>query len=213
MRRFWKNFITGLLVIAPALVTLAVFRFLFSWLFHALIDPVASAVSLVIPREMAGWLLRMVILVLFLIFVALIGLAARVLILRRLFSSAEQWLRRLPVIGNVYGMIREIASSISLDHKKMFKHPVLLEWPKDGVYSIGFVTSSNYPPAAGSSPDLVHVYIPTVPTPAGGFLALVSAERVIPLQISVEEALKLIISCGFAGPNISSKIVDRLKGG
>ncbi len=209
MRGFWKNFITGLLIVAPAFVTLVVFQFLFSWLFHALIDPAAGAVSMFIPREIAGWLLRMVILVLFLIVVALIGLATRVLILRRLFASGEQWLRRLPVVGNVYGMIREIASSFSLDHKKMFKHPVLLEWPNDGVYSIGFVTSSNYPPAAGSSPDLVHVYIPTVPTPAGGFLALVPADKVIPLQISVEEALKMIISCGFAGPTVSSKIVGR----
>ncbi len=212
MRGFWKNFITGLLIVAPAFVTLLVFRFLFSWLFHSLIDPVAGAVSLIIPREMAGWLLRTVILVLLLIFVVVIGMATRILILRRLFASAEQGLRRLPVVGSVYGMIRDIASSISLDHKKSFKHPVLIEWPKEGVYSLGFVTSSNYPPASGELKELVHVFISTVPTPAGGFLAFVPAEKVIQLKISVEEALQLIISCGFAGPNISTQIADRLKG-
>ncbi len=199
--RFWKHFITGILVIFPAVVTLFILRLLFGWLYGLMIQPTTRAVAWLLPSHQAGLLLQGIVLVLLVLAVVLLGFCTHVLLLRRVFGLGEEFVLRVPVIGVIYGTMRAIADAVSGNKKGQFGRVVLVEWPGPGIYSIGFVTSEEKKEAPSS--DLVNVFIPTAPTPAGGFLVFVAREKLIEVDMSVEEGFRLIVSCGVTGPHVN----------
>lgn len=202
--RFWKHFITGLLVIFPSVVTLFILRLLFGWLYGLMIRPTSWAVAWLLPSHQAGLLVQVVVLILLVLTVAFLGFCTHVLLLRRVFGLGEGFVLRIPVIGVIYGTLRAIADAVAGDKKGQFGRVVLVEWPGPGIYSIGFVTSEEKKEASPRTPsDLVNVFIPTAPTPAGGFLIFIEREKLIELDISVEEGFRLIVSCGVTGPDVN----------
>lgn len=200
-QKFWRNFLTGLLVIFPALVTLGILQFLFGWIFRMVVDPVAKLVAFMMSQEQASWMVRLMIAAGFVGFTAAIGWGTRLLMIRRVVSLGEAVVRKVPMVGKIYGTLREIADTFAGRRKGLFSRVVLVEWPKAGVYSIGFVTAEVEGEMQAKTPvHVVNVFIPTTPTPTSGFLVLVPRDSLISLTLSVEEGMRLVISAGASGP-------------
>lgn len=213
MKKIWNNFLTGLLVIFPAVVTFLILDLLFGWVFAGIINPMARAVIAIIPwapRGIGSTLVHMLVAVAFVLIVAIIGWATRLLLIQRLIKMGEQLLRSVPMVGKVYGTIREILDTIGGEKRGVFKRVVLVEWPRPGIYAVGFVTTE------GSSEiqqktnlPVVSVFVPTTPNPTSGYLLLVSPESMKALEMTVEEGMRFVISGGVVIPPPRSSAAGR----
>lgn len=134
---------------------------------------------------------------------AAIGWATRLLVVRRLFSIGEALVRRVPMVGKIYGTMRGIADTFSGARRGLFNRVVLVEWPRAGMYAIGFVTAEVEGEMQEKTPQhVVNVFIPTTPNPTSGYLVLAPRETLIELKMSVEEGMRLVISGGASGPMV-----------
>jgi len=199
----WDNFLAGIVVILPITITIVIVRFLVTKLNRIMLSPVALWLSpSVLGKEQSLILAKMLVFVAAILIVVFIGLMTRVLIVRRFFSLAEKLLLKLPMVNKIYGAIKEISSAFLGDRGSGFKRVALVEYPRKGVFTIGFVTSeakSSLQDAAKQG-DLINIYVPTTPNPTSGVLVLFDKKDVIPLDLSVEEALKVVISAGTITP-------------
>ena len=202
-RGFWRNFLTGLLIVAPAFFTITILRLMFGWVYRMVIDPAAQLVAFGMSRDEASLMVHVVIAISFVLGITLIGFGTRVLLIRKFFSAGEDAVRKMPMVGKIYGTMREIANTFAGQRRGLFNRVVLLEWPRPGMYSIGFVTSEGKGEVQEKTPEhVIHVFIPTTPNPTSGYLVLAPNDSLIPLGMSVEEGLRLVISGGTSGPNV-----------
>ncbi|HOQ16417.1 MAG TPA: DUF502 domain-containing protein [Defluviitaleaceae bacterium] len=123
------------------------------------------------------------------------------LIGRRLLKAIEKWLLKIPLVSNIYTAFRQIMDTIFLKEKHTFKSVVLVQFPCKGSYSIGFLTANSPSEVKNLKQEsLVNVFIPTTPNPTSGFLLMVKEEDIYKLNMSVEEAIKFIVSGGILSP-------------
>ncbi len=203
IRGLWKNFLTGLLVLLPAFLTFTIVRMVFRWIYGLVINPVAQLISPWVPQGWIYLLVKIGILVGFIFVVAAVGLGTRLLLVRRLFTVGENLVRRVPIVGRIYNAVREIADAFRGEKRGVFTRVVLLEWPRKGLYALGFVTSEGKGEVQEKTPEhVVNVFVPTTPNPTSGYLMLVDREALIPLDMSVEDGMKLVISGGVVGPEV-----------
>jgi uncharacterized membrane protein len=134
------------------------------------------------------------------VLILLVGLLTRNLIGRLFFAWFESILRSIPLVRSVYGAIKDLVGAFNVGGKSnTFRLVIMIEYPRPGLYCIGFVTNESVfagPPQV----EMYHVYIPNPPNPTSGFLALVPKPEAIPLALSVEEGLKLVLSGGIVTP-------------
>jgi len=199
----WDNFLAGVVVILPITITIFFIRFLVIKLNSIMLNPVALWLSpVILEKEQGLFFAKVVVFLAAILIVIFIGLMTRVLIVRRFFTFAEKLLFKLPMVNKIYGAIKEISNAFLGNRGSGFKRVVLVEYPRKGVHTIGFVTSeekSSLQESVGGK-DLINVYVPTTPNPTSGYLVLFDKEDVIDLDISVEEALKVVISAGAITP-------------
>jgi uncharacterized membrane protein len=187
-----ERFLVGLAVVLPLLVTFLLLRFLFD-AFDGLLDPLIRAT---LGRSIPGLgLLATGAIIL------LIGVLTTNIIGRRVVAMTEGLLLQIPLVKNVYSASKQLFDAVTVPGKEAFRQVVILEYPRAGVYALGFITATQ---AAGFQ-DLVgertvNVFIPTAPNPTSGFFLVVPEKSVIPVSISVEEALKMIVSGGLIVP-------------
>lgn len=188
-------FFAGLLVWAPLGVTLVVIRFLVNLLDSSLLLVPASLQPAWFQFPGIGTILTL--------FIVLgTGALTANLIGKKALGWVEQYLDRVPLVGSVYGSMKKVAETMFSGKGNAFKKVVLLEYPRKGVWTVGFMTTD---PSAGlraavGGADLAAVYIPTTPNPTSGFLLLVPREDVRELSISVQEGMQYIISLGVVPP-------------
>jgi len=199
--RLRDNFIAGIAVILPIAVTLWLLTLLYDTININVLIPLTKYFKPHIANVYLEFGVRAVIFLLLITFVILIGLATRIIFIRKLFSFGERLLFKIPMVGKAYVTIRQISRALLGDRKGIFKAAVLVEYPRKGVYSIGFLTS----PSKGevqrkTDKRLVNIFIPTTPNPTSGILLMVPEEELINLDMSVEEAMKLVISGGMVTP-------------
>ena len=203
LRAFGRYFVTGLLVLLPAFITISLLQVMFRWVYRMTIGPVANLVALALSGSQATMVIYAIITLCFLLGIAGVGFGTRLLVLRRVFGIGEALVRRVPIVGKVYGTVREISESFAGQRRGMFGRVVLLEWPRAGMYAIGFVTSEGQGEVQEKTPEyVINVFIPTTPNPTSGYLVLAPRESLIPLEMSVEEGMRLVISGGVSGPNV-----------
>ncbi len=192
-------FLTGILVTAPVSITFYMAYKIFVWIdvsVNRLIPPELTARYNIPLTTIPG--LGIVILIAAMI---LVGMFAAGFI-GRFFVHLGDWLvRRLPVISSVYSLLKQVFETIFSDKSQSFNQCVLLEYPRKGLWIIGFVSAS----AKGEirkkiQEDMLSVFIPTTPNPTSGFLIFVPRKDVIPLKMSVEEGIKFVVSCGIVEP-------------
>ncbi len=202
----WKKlrngFFTGIAVLLPAVLTIIIIKWAVTKLNNLILEPLILflqpfALDIKFPHLLI--LIKGFLFLLIILLIALIGLAAKNLAVRRLFSFWERLLFRIPFISKVYITIKQISSAFLGEKRRIFQRVVLIEYPRRGLYCVGFVTSRLQKRIQNKIPFLkngVNVFIPTTPNPTSGFLLVVPEEDVIPLDISVEEGMKLVISGG-----------------
>jgi len=185
IKQIRRNVITGFLVIIPIAVSLFILVKLFIWIDSAL--PAAFGME---------WPHGIGVLVI-LIGAYFMGLAAKNYIGKRIIGLGNAIIAKIPVLNKLYLAIQQIIDIVTLQNKKAFDHVVLVEFPRHGVYSIGFVTSeSNVEFSEKVGERVVSVFVPKVPNPTTGFLLYLPEHQLINLNIPVETAIKLVMSGG-----------------
>jgi len=142
--------------------------------------------------------------IIFLIFTIVVGWIAKGLIGRSLIRFGESLVHRMPVVRSIYSGVKQIAETVFAQSERSFEKACLIEYPRKGIWAIGFISTeakgeiAERPATAGA---LMSVFLPTTPNPTSGFLLYVPKEDVIVLDMTVEDAAKLVISAGLVYPN------------
>lgn len=192
-----KQFITGILVIVPVAAAILILR----WLFLT-IDNLLQPVTQYLPGHWVPGLGVAITLVL----VYLTGVVATSVVGKRLVSYGQSLLSRLPVFRYLYTGIKQIMESFAGPREAGFLQVVLVEFPKKGMRVIGFLTSES---RVESGEKLLTVFIPTSPNPTSGYLEIVREHDVIRTNISIDDALKMVLSVGKVS---LQEVTDRLSG-
>lgn len=183
-------FITGLVVVLPVVLTIYIIWVMYDFL-ESHLRP--------IYHEIFGFYIPGSAIVLTFLIILGTGIFARVTVGEKIILTFEKYLTKVPFINDIYLTIKQ-ASSILFLKKSEFKRVVLVEFPKKGIYVIGLTTAEVIKEIKEKTgEEFMHVFIPTTPVPTSGYLIIARKDELIPLDISVEEALKLIITGGFAG--------------
>lgn len=205
------SFLTGLVVIAPISLTVWLLWTFIGWVDSFVLPLVPSRLR---PEQYIGINLRGVGVIFFLIFTIIIGWFAKGLIGRSLIRWAESVLARTPIIRSLYGGLKQIAETVFAQSERSFDRVVLVEYPRRGLWAIAFVsTSAKGEVSGGLEPgygEILSLFLPTTPNPTSGFLLFVPARDVIELEMSVEDAAKLVISAGLVYPDRETENDDKV---
>jgi len=192
MRRLRRYLLAGLAVVLPTALTAYVLWFLFVKL---------DAILGTFIRKKAGVTIPGIGLAAVIIIVLLAGALATNLIGRKMIRGGQRVLEAIPLFNRVYVAVRQISDAFLSDQSTVFRRVVLIEFPRPGLYSLCFVTSEDvgeFDKKIGKK--AMNVFLPTTPNPTTGFMLVVSASDVIPLNLTVEEGLKMVISGGAVVP-------------
>ena len=189
LKSFFKqvrsNIIAGILLLIPLVLSIVILVKLFQW--------VDSALPGVFGAE---WIPGLGILVI-LITAYFTGVAAKNFFGKKLISTANAIIVNIPILNKIYLAIQQLVDAATLSKKNLFDRAVMIEFPRPGSFGIGFVTCENNKDlSTKTGQKLVSVFLPTTPNPTSGFLLYVPEDEVINLNLSVEAAIKLIVSGG-----------------
>jgi uncharacterized membrane protein len=195
--RVKKTLIAGLLVLAPITLTFYILYALLRFLDRLLTGTVIRFIlerfghgDLALPIPGLG-----IIALIALLFVT--GFLTRIYIGRRLLALGDYVVTHIPLINRVYIAFREISEAVLSEKREVFKKAVLIEYPRKGLWSIGFFTQDTRGPVQDAiEEDLVSVFVPTAPNPTSGYLLFVPKTQIRDIDMPVEDALKLVISGG-----------------
>jgi len=192
-----KYLITGLLIWIPLVITL--------WVLKFIVDALDQTLLLLPPEfRTENWLGLHVPgmgVVMTLVIVFLTGLLTTNLVGARLVNFWHQILHRIPVVNSIYSSVKQISDTLFSSSSQAFRRALLVRWPHEGMWTIAFLTGK--PGAELVSHlqgDYISVYVPTTPNPTGGYFVVVARKDVIELEMSVDEALKYVISMGVVPP-------------
>lgn len=211
-----NDLIAGLLVIIPLATTIWLTITIASWVINFLTR---------IPKQLNPFdglhpiltnLLNLVVgLTVPLVFILLIGLMARNIVGQWLLDLGERILQAIPLAGSVYKTLKQILETLLRDSNSKFRRVVMVEYPRQGIWTMGFVTGSLLSGELQSqlpAKPMLSIFIPTTPNPTSGWYAVVPEDDVINLSISIEDAFKVLISGGIVSPNNSAPLsVGKLK--
>lgn len=195
------SFLTGLIVIAPIGLTIWLIWTVVGWIDGFVLPLVPYTFR---PEQYIGINLRGVGVIIFLIFTVIVGWIAKGLLGRSLIRWAESIVERTPVVRSIYSGIKQIAETVFAQSERSFERACLIEYPRRGIWAIGFISTDTKGEVAakgGGDSDMVSVFVPTTPNPTSGFLLFFPKEDVQELDMSIEEAAKLVISAGLVYPN------------
>lgn len=209
--RIRRTFFTGLLLLLPLIITVILLHLLFS-LVNAYITPlVAGVINLLVFLALGeahpfyepyqepisvGLGLLLTLLVVF-----GVGLLARNLLGKRLLKAFDRLMLRIPVVKGIYGAAQQVMETLRMSRYRGFSQVVLVEYPRRGCYTMGFLTGE-FPMGVGNSPpgSLCNVFVPTTPNPTSGWVVVLPRDEVLVLNMTVEEGFKFIISGGIISP-------------
>jgi len=198
-QRLRNDFLTGLVVVLPMFMTAYIV-----WWFVGFVDD--KVVPLVPrrwdPENVFGRNIFGFGLLLFMSFTTLVGALAKNLLGRQILAFGETLLNRTPIIRPIYNGLKQIAETLFTSTGNSFQQTCLVEFPRRGIWRIGFVSNEQLGeiPGRAGEPDMLSVFLPHTPNPTTGFLIFVPRRDVTLLDISVEEAAKVVISGGLVSP-------------
>ncbi len=195
----WSLFINGLLTLLPLTLTIAIFSLTFR-LLKTWLEPVSA-----IRPEFLAWIPHVEIILTFVI-IFVFGAILRFFILKQLVNVVESILFRIPLIRPVYTGIKQLVSAFNPNNQLSFKKIVLIEFPRKGLYSIGFLTSELAPELAPQKDiKYYNVFIPTTPNPTSGYFVILPESDVSITSLNRQEAMAMIISGGIIQPDYGNK--------
>ena len=202
LRSLRNAFVSGLLLLAPVGVTIFVVNFLI----QTIGVPTRQVFFFFIPRNQSNnvWVeygLYVSAVLIVVILITLLGWLSKRLIGRALFNFFERIVDTVPVVRSVYNTVKQIRDTFVQQEKAVFQKAVLIEYPPKGLRVLGFLTGRGKGEIQHrTDSELVNIFVPTTPNPTSGFLLMVPAEEVHELEMSIPDAMKLIISGGAVVP-------------
>jgi len=205
LARWQANFWAGLAIVLPAVISVAVV----GWVFGTVAN-ITDTLLIFLPRKLTHhdqgtgtmyWYWSLVALVLAVFLIGFVGLLARYYFGKRMIEWVDSALLHVPLLNKIYGATKQVNDAFSSTNKTAFRTVVLVEFPREGMYSVGFITSEQENEMrAKTSENVVCVFVPTTPNPTSGFLVLVAENKVTKLEMSVADGIKYIISLGSLAP-------------
>jgi len=192
-----KDFFYGLMVILPIIATI--------WLVWFFINLISGPMSTLFGQKIPP----LVSFILSMIFIMVIGIAARNLIGKIIINFIENFMDRLPIINTVYKSTKQIINAFRLQNKKLLS-AVLVEYPRKGVWALAFITRDTVtgltdPEGNELGENKCTLFVPTTPNPTSGYFIFVDKDEIQPLAMSVEESIKLLMSAGVLIPKKTKK--------
>jgi uncharacterized membrane protein len=203
-----KYFITGLLVLVPLFIT--------AWVLSSIIGLMDSSLYLLPeswrPQAQFGLEIPGMGAVLTLLIIFVTGVIATNIFGRQLIFLWEKMLNRVPVVKSIYASVKQVSDTLFSDSGNAFRQAVLVQFPRQGAWTIAFITGQPGGDVVNHlQGDYVSVYVPTTPNPTGGYFLMLPRTDVVELDMSVDEALKYIISMGVVAPKAKLKAKLLLK--
>jgi uncharacterized membrane protein len=202
MHALRKWLLAGLLVIVPVAITLAVLR----WIIETLDQTLLILPSAWHPDRVFGVHIPGFGVLLTLAILLIVGASASNFFGRKLVALGDAIVTRIPVVRSIYSSVKQVSDTLFSESGNAFRTAVLVQWPRPDVWTIAFVTGSpggdvtNYLRAD----EFVSVYVPTTPNPTGGYFVMLRKSDCIELKMSVDEALKYVVSMGVVVPAIAN---------
>ena len=220
INRWRANFYTGLAIVLPAIISLAIVKWLFGtisnvtdfllFFLHWLpLDQRWIYVDGVSGPMLLHW--KLVALALAVTLITLIGRYARHYLGKQAIRLLDLLMLRVPLLNKIYGAIKQVNEALTMSKGSSFKQVVLLEFPSKGMYSLGFITNEDHLEVqARTTRSIVSVFVPTTPNPTSGFIVLVPQADLIKLEMSVADGLKFIVSLGTVAPDYRAQAMASL---
>jgi uncharacterized membrane protein len=209
LARWRANFVAGLAIILPAVVSIAIIVWLFGSLAN-ITDTLLFFLKYVLDPKWIyvdgrsgpmHWYWSLLAFLLAIALISAIGRLARNFIGKKLIQGVEAVILRVPLMNKIYSTIKQVNEAFSTGKKSAFKTVVLIQFPREGIYSLGFLTSEhNDEIQQRTNEKVVCIFVPTTPNPTSGWLVLVPEKDVTRLKMSVADAIKFIISLGAVSP-------------
>ena len=193
-----KGLFTGLLLIVPGVLTIAVINWIVGTLDQTLqILPLAWHPDKVLGFHIPGFGVLLTLLILL-----VVGATASNFAGRKLVQWGDRLVSRIPVVRSIYSSVKQVSDTLFSESGNAFRTAVLVQWPREGVWTVAFITGTpNGEVAAYLRDEFVSVYVPTTPNPTGGYFVMVRKSDCVELDMSVDAALKYIISMGVVAPS------------
>ncbi len=199
--RLRNYFITGLLITLPIAFTIFILNFLFRLLDDALSPTFTRLLIMVGAPIQEGYRIPGLGVFMTLVVIFLIGLITTNVMGAKLLQLGEKILERIPIVRNVYTGAKQVVTTIATTDTGAFNEVVVVEFPRKGIWSMGFITSQTRGEVQQiTEEEVVNVFVPTTPNPTSGFLIFVPRSDTTSLSMTVEEGIKMVISCGIVTP-------------
>jgi len=197
-----KYFITGLLIWIPLVITVWVLKLVVDMLDQSLLLlPIEFRTESWLGMHIPGMGVLLTLLIVF-----LTGAVTANLIGQRLVHFWHEILHRIPVVSSIYSSVKQVSDTLFSSSGEAFRKALLVQWPREGMWTIAFLTGTpGGDPSRHLQGDFVSIYVPTTPNPTGGYFVMMPRKDVIELDMSVDTALKYVISMGVASPNGSGR--------
>ena len=192
-----KWLFTGLLVIVPGAITVSVLHWIVGLLDQTLLIPPAAWH----PDKLLGVHIPGFGVVLTLLILLAVGATASNFAGRKLVQWGDALVSRIPVVRSIYSSVKQVSDTLFSESGNAFRTAVLVQWPREGVWTVAFVTGApSGEVAAYLRDEFVSVYVPTTPNPTGGYFVMVRKSDCVELEMSVDAALRYIVSMGVVAP-------------
>lgn len=192
-----KYFITGLLILVPLAITF--------WVLHAIISTMDQSLLLLParwqPETLVGFRIPGLGTILTLLIIFFTGLLTRNFIGNYVVAAWEALLKRIPIVNSIYSSVKQVSDTLFSSSGNAFRKAVLVQYPRQGCWTIGFLTGVPGGDVVNHlSGEYVSIYVPTTPNPTSGFFLMIPKAEAIELDMSVDAALKYIVSMGVVAP-------------
>ena len=197
-----KYFVTGLVILVPLVITV--------WVISMIVGTLDQSLLLLPqswrPEALVGFHIPLLGTIFTLLIIFFTGLATRNFIGNQVVRAWEMVLTRIPVVNTIYSSVKQVSDTLLSSSGNAFRTAVLVEYPRLGSWTIAFVTGVPGGDVANHlQADYISIYVPTTPNPTSGFFLMVPRKDTIELNMSVDEALKYIVSMGVVAPEQTNK--------
>ena len=192
-----KWLLTGLLVIVPGVIT----AWVLNWIVGTLDQTLQILPGSWQPDKLLGFHIPGFGVLLTLLILLVVGGIASNFAGRKLVQWGDALVSRIPVVRSIYSSVKQVSDTLFSESGNAFRKAVLVQWPREGVWTVAFVTGApNGEVAAYLRDEFVSVYVPTTPNPTGGYFVMLRKSDCVELEMSVDSALKYIVSMGVVAP-------------
>lgn len=207
IQKIRQYFIAGILVLGPVYITLVFIGYLVKLTDRTVVNPLFQVLPIKFDAHFEVIITKIAIAFFVLLFVCSVGFAAKRFLFKRFLSNWEGLLGNIPLFNKIYFPVKDIAEAFFGDKTGIFKRVVYVEYPRKGIYAVAFLTQEEkkWDIYEKTGKELVSVFVPAPPNPATGNFIFVPREEVIAADMTIEEAIKLVISGGAAVPLLKKK--------